>query len=75
MKSGSLEKIEAFRRQELKNLLAQCTVEQRILFKRMYSHTNLEKDINSVVDVMPDAKINWAIQQCENTVKQASNKG
>lgn len=52
----------------LKDLLSQCTEDQQMLFKRMYSHDNLERDINDAVDQMPDDKVNWAISQCEKTV-------
>jgi len=68
--SETLKKIEDFRRNELKSLLAKCSEGQQLMFKRMYSHKNLELPINEVVDNMPDDKINWAIQQCETTVKK-----
>lgn len=54
----------------LKDLLAQCTEKQQMLFKRMYSHENLELPINEVVDQMPDDKIDWAVTQCERTVEK-----
>jgi len=34
---------------------------------RMYSHEDLARDINEVVDTMPAKKLNWALQQAENT--------
>jgi hypothetical protein len=60
--------IKTLGRDILKDLLSQCTEGQQMLFKRMYSHDNLERDINDAVDQMPDDKINWAISQCERTV-------
>jgi hypothetical protein len=54
----------------LKGLLAECTEGQQMMFKRMYSHNNLELPINEVVDKLPDSKIDWAISQCENTVNK-----
>ena len=66
-KSPTLIKIEAFRRQELKLLLDQCTAEQKLTFKRMYSHKNLELPIDDVVDKMPRDKVDWAICQAETS--------
>ncbi len=60
--------IKTLGRDILKDLLSQCTEDQQMLFKRMYSHDNLERNINDAVDQMPDDKINWAISQCERTV-------
>ena len=56
----------------LKELLAQCTEGQQMMFKRMYSHNNLELPINDVVDQMSEDKIDWAISQCERTVEKNS---
>lgn len=59
----------------LKNLLSQCTEGQKLMFKRMYSHNNLELSIYEVVDIMDDDKIDCAITQCEKTVeKNEKNK-
>jgi len=54
----------------LKNLLSKCTEPQQMLFKRMYSHNNLELPINDVVDQMDSDKMDWAISQCERTVEK-----
>lgn len=61
-------KLEQFARAEIKKELAQCTLEQQLIFKRMYSHKNLELPIDEAVDAMPSDKLNWAIQQVERTV-------
>jgi len=58
----------------LKDLLAQCTEPQQFMFKRMYSHNNLELPINEAVDQMEDDKIDWAITQCESTVLKNKQK-
>jgi len=68
--SESLEKIKAYRKQVLIDLYNQCTEPQQMLFKRMYSHKNLELPIDTIIDNMPDDKIDWAIQQCERTVEK-----
>lgn len=54
----------------LKGLLSQCTEGQQMMFKRMYSPKNLELPINEAVDNMNPDKIDWAISQCENTLKK-----
>jgi len=56
-------------KQYLKELLNQCNEGQQYLFKRMYSHNNLELGINEVVDNIEDDKIDWAVTQCERTLK------
>ena len=40
---------------------------QRV-FKRMYSHKDLSKDINAVVDDMPEDKLDWAMEQVERSL-------
>jgi len=42
------------------------------LFKRMYSHDNLERDINEVVDRIPDNKLDNALSQVERTINNIS---
>jgi hypothetical protein len=54
----------------LKDLLSKCTEDQQMLFKRMYSHQNLELPINDAVDQMDPDKMDWAITQCEQTVNK-----
>lgn len=56
----------------LKELLAQCTEGQQLMFKRMYCHKNLDATIDEAVDQMDESKIDWATTQCERTV--ANNK-
>jgi hypothetical protein len=62
------DKIQQFARQELKDGLAQCTDAQQFMFKRMYSHGNLDLDIDQVVDNMPEEKLDWAMQQVQRTL-------
>jgi len=61
--------IQEFARTQLKEMLGKCTEAQQILFKRMYSHNNLSLDIGEVVDNMPEEKLDWAMQQCQRTLK------
>lgn len=62
------------KREQLKELLNSCTDGQKLVFKRMYSNNNLELDINDIVDNMSDIKLNWAIEQVNNTIKKTANK-
>ncbi|GAG27182.1 unnamed protein product [marine sediment metagenome] len=64
--------IQEFARTQLKEMLAQCTEAQQLLFKRMYSHNDLSLDICVVVDNMPEDKLDWAMQQCQRTLDKAS---
>ena len=60
--SETFDKIEAFKREKLIELLNQCTEKQQAFFDRMYGSR----------DTIPSGKINWAIEQCERTI--ANNK-
>jgi len=64
--------IQDFARQTLKDGLSQLPEDWQLMFKRMYSHENLEASINDVVDSMPEDKLDWAMQQVERSLaKQA----
>ncbi len=60
--------LQEFARENLKRGLAQCTEGQQLIFKKMYSFKDLEKDINDVVDNMPEEKLDWAMQQVDSTL-------
>jgi len=55
------------KRERIKFILPKLTDGNRNIFMRMYSHEDLARDINEVVDTMPAKKLNWALQQAENT--------
>ena len=65
------EQLQAFARDSLKEGLSKCTEPQRHLFKQMYSHKNLDKPIDQVVDDMPEDKLDWAMQQVEATLRKS----
>jgi len=73
-KSEALKKIKEFRGGILINLYNQCTSEQQLLFRRMYSHKNLEASIEEISDKIPNEKFDWAIQQCERTIINNNKK-
>lgn len=66
--------LRVFAEATLKEGLAKCTEDQRLLFKKMYAHGNLEMPIDKVVDNLPDEKIDWAMQQVEQTLKSNTMK-
>lgn len=59
---------------KLKQLLGSLPVSNVDIFKRMYSPNDLGKDINLVVDEMHYSKLDWAIAQCENTIKKVAER-
>lgn len=61
-------------RKRLKDSLALCNTDQQLVFKRMYSHKDLDKDINQVVDDMNTDHLDWAILQVEKTIKKNVEK-
>ena len=62
--------ISDFTRQQIKEGLKQLPYNWQMMFKRMYSHNNLDCDIVTVVDNMPDEKLDWALSQVENSLKK-----
>lgn len=60
----TLEKIDNYKKQCLKELLDQCTEDQQKLFFRMYES----------IDKIPDEQFNWAVKQCERTIKKNKEK-
>ncbi len=60
--------LQEFARATIKAGLAKLPEDHHMLFKRMYSHTDLEAAINDVVDAMDAEKLDWAMQQVERSV-------
>ncbi len=54
-----------FARQNIKEGLAKCTPDQVMFFKRMYSHNDLDAEIEKAVDNMPSEKLDWAMIQVQ----------
>lgn len=55
------------KRKEIKRILSLLEDNHRMVFKRMYSYPDLDKDINQVVDDMPSKQLAWALNQCQNS--------
>ena len=66
--------LQKYARAELKEGLADLPESNQLLFKRMYSHDDLDKPINQVVDDMPEEKLDWAMQQVERTITKERKK-
>jgi len=64
------ESLQQYARETIKTGLAKCTEAEQMLFKRMYSHKNLELPIDQVVDTMPAERLDIAMQQVENTLRK-----
>ena len=60
--------LQAYAREILKKDLKECTEDQQHLFKRMYSHKNLNLPIDEVVDNMESHKLDLAMQQVKRTI-------
>jgi len=68
------EELQAYARNYIKEALSQCTEREHEIFKLMYSHLNLDKPINQVVDDMPYEQLDWAMKQMDNTLKLHKEK-
>lgn len=66
--------MQEFARTTIKEGLSRLPESNQQLFKRMYSFKNLDADINDVVDGMPEDKLNWAMQQVEQTLIKQSKR-
>ncbi len=62
--------LQDFARSEIKKGLAKLPESNHLLFKRMYSHENLDLPINDVVDKMEYERLDWALQQVERSVNK-----
>ena len=67
--------VTTFMRETLKEGLATRPPAQQLLFKRMYSHGDLEKEIHAVVDDMENEKLDWAMQQVQRSIDRENKDG
>lgn len=66
--------ISEFARKKIIEGLLLCTEDQVLIFKRMYSHKNLDIDVYTMVRLIPDEKLDWALTQVERTIKKNNDK-
>ena len=57
-----------FTRTQIKEGLSQLPSKWVHKFKQIYSHNDLNADINNVVDNLPSDKLDWALTQVENSL-------
>ncbi len=62
------DQLQEFAKTQLKDGLAKLPENSRMLFKRMYSHDDLSAYIDDIVDVMPEDKLDWAMQQVQRSL-------
>lgn len=62
------------KRKILLDLLVCCEEPQQALFKKMYSHGNLDFNVDQVVTNMEASKLDWAIKQCERTLAKNQHR-
>lgn len=62
------EQLQKFARDTLKKGLAQLPESNRVIFKRMYSQGKMDMPINDVVDAMKSDRLDWAMQQVEQSL-------
>ena len=67
------EELEKFARNYLKENLKELNEKQCLIFKRMYSHKNLDLSIDDVVDNMDVDKLDWAMQQIMNSKRPTND--
>lgn len=67
------DQLEEFARTTLKEGLAKCTDAQHRVFKLLYSHLDLSKPIDDVVDAMPVGKLDWAMKQVSATLEKVQH--
>jgi len=56
----------------LKNLLSQLEPGHLAFFKKIYSSKNQNATIEEVVEQMKPDNLDWAITQCENSIKKTN---
>jgi len=64
------DQLQNFARISLKVGLSKLPETWQYKFKQMYSHGNLDANINDVVDNMPEEKLDWAMQQVNTSIKK-----
>jgi len=67
--------VEKYTRDLVYEKLLQVTDEQFMVFKRMYSHKDLEADRANVAGKMDIAKTEHALFQLDNTITKNKNNG
>ena len=64
-----------FARNNIKVGLAKLPEKWQMRFKQMYLPDNLDADVNDVVDATPEEKLDWAMQQIQNSLEKIGKNG
>lgn len=64
------EKVNLFLRDEIKSRIKSCNEQQITMFKRMYSHKNIDLNIDKVIDNMGEKNLEQALDQIERTLQK-----
>ena len=62
--------LQEYARKTLLEGLPQLEEKHRLLFKRMYSHENLDASIEDIVASIPEENLDWAMQQVQRTLDE-----
>jgi len=62
------EKLQKYCQTEILNGLRHCNEKQQLMFKKMYSHDNLELSIDDVVKKMLPDQLETAMEQVDRTL-------
>ena len=66
-------RLEVFAREYLKETIVKLSQHNQTIFKKMYSHKDISKDILEVVDEMEVSQLDWAMQQVDRSlIKEVS---
>ena len=68
------ETLQNFARNYLKENLRLLPEDWQLTFKRIYSHQNLYKPINEIVDDMPEERLDPAMEQVRRSVEKLSKE-
>ena len=68
------DQLQTYARKTLKEGLMRLPESSQFLFKRMYSHNNLDADINDVIDSMAEDKLDRAMQQVQKSLDKQAHK-
>ena len=68
------ETLQNFARNYLKENLRLLPEDWQLTFKRIYSHQNLYKPINEIVDDMPEERLDTAMEQVRRSVEKLSKE-
>ena len=67
-------KLQEYARRDIKNGLEKLPEKWQKMFKRLYSHGDLDKPINDVVDGIPEEKLDTALYQVQNSLSKINRQ-